>query len=132
MGPGIPPGPAPRPLEPLRLSGAEHEEDLGAVRRQERTGDTRPCTQRLEGLNVLADACLDFTTGQLRTAQMQHRPVPVASQCRRQQMPVVNSDSQSVRHSFPSCAIRSRTSRGSMNMPSASTQTVSVPSSATA
>jgi hypothetical protein len=61
----------------LGLAGAGDHQHLGPIQRQEPRDRTRSRAQRIEGLDVLADAVGQLAAGQRGVAQVQHRFVAV-------------------------------------------------------
>ena len=87
-----------RTPEALGLSGAEDEQHLRPVQREQRGRRTPACTECLEGLHVLADPARDLASGQGGLPEVHHRIVPVALECRDHQVAVVGALAEGVGH----------------------------------
>src|SRR5690606_25965586 len=82
--------------EALGLAGAQDEEHLRTVERQQRAGDAGAGPELLEGGDVLADPLRHLSTGEADVAEVDDRAVPVALERRDHQVAVVRVPPQGV------------------------------------
>ena len=82
----------------LGLAGAEDEEHLGPVQREQRARRAPAGAERLERLDVLADPLGGLAAGQRGVAEVHHRLVPVPLERGHHQVAVVGPDRIVVRH----------------------------------
>ena len=71
----------------LGLARADDHQHLGPVQGQQAHGRTGARSERLKGLDVLADSLCQFTTGHRGIAQEQHGPVLIALECAHGEVP---------------------------------------------